>query len=261
MAVSLPTIVLVHGAWHTPPNYQTYIDALKAQGFTVHCPRLPSCNGASPPSASLPEDVACVRDVVRPLVEAGERVLMLLHSYGGAVGTDAVDESLTFSFRKASGQPGGVIHLLYLCAYILPPGSTIFGIVKEAGMDHLWSQFVDNAEDGSTFPKDPVLLFFGGVEKEVVDKALPQLVRTPMSAFTAETKGSAWRSVPVTYVFTQQDYSVPRVYQDIMVEKARKEGVVLRTEDYETSHSVFITKQQEMVQVVVTAAEDERNPK
>ncbi|KAL9119098.1 MAG: hypothetical protein Q9187_004348 [Circinaria calcarea] len=191
MATSLPTVVLVHGAWHTPANYETYINALKARGFTVHCPRLPSCNGASPPNASFPEDVACVRDVVKPLVEAGERVVMLLHSYGGAVGTDAV-EGLTFSDRKASGQsPGGVIHLLYLCAYILPPGSTIFGIVKEAGMDHLWPQFVDNAADGSTFPKDPVQLFFGGVDPEVVDEALAHLVRSPMSAFTTETAGSA----------------------------------------------------------------------
>ena len=258
MATSLPTIVLVHGAWHTPANYQSYIDALRVQGFTVHCPRLPSCNGASPPNASLSDDVVCVRDVVEPLVEAGEHVLMLLHSYGGAVGTDAV-EGLTFPARKASGQSGGVIHLLYLCAYILLPGSTIFGIVKEAGMDHLWPQFVDNAPDGSTFPKDPVQLFFGDVNKETVDEALLHLVRSPMSAFTSETKGSTWRSVPVTYIFTQQDYSVPRVYQDIMVDKIRKEGVVLRTEDYETSHSIFITKQQEMVQMVVKAAEDERN--
>lgn len=220
---TLPTIVLVHGAWHTPPIYQSYIDALKAEGFTVYCPRLPSCSAASPPNASLPEDTACVRDIVKPLVEAGKRVLMLLHSYGGAVGTDAV-EGLAFSTRKASDQPGGVIHLLYLCAYILPPGSTIFGVVQEAGMEHLWPQFVDNAADGSTFPWDPVQLFFGGVEKEVVDQALLHLVRSPMSAFTAETMGSAWRIVPVTYVFTRQDYSVPRVYQDIMVEKVRKEG-------------------------------------
>ncbi|MCJ1252158.1 hypothetical protein MMC30_009397 [Trapelia coarctata] len=253
MAPSLPTIVLAHGAWHTPPNYQTYIDALKAQGFPVHFPRLPSCSGASPPNASFPEDIVCVRNVVKPLAEAGERMLMLMHSYGGAVGTDAV-EGLAFTDRKAA------IHLLYLCAYILRPGSTVFGIVQEAGMAHLWPQFVDSAADGSTFPKDPVLLFFGGVDKAVVDTALPYLVRSPMSAFTAETTGSAWWRVPVTYVFTQQDYSVPRMYQDIMVEKVRQERVLLRTEEYETIHSFFITRQEEMVQAVVKAAQDGRNP-
>jgi hypothetical protein len=35
-------------------------------------------------------------------VEAGKRVLMVMHSYGGAVGTDTV-EGLTSAERKAQG--------------------------------------------------------------------------------------------------------------------------------------------------------------
>ena len=61
---SLPTVVIVHGAWLQPQNHQTYIDALQAKGFTVHCPRLPTCNGSSPPTADYLDDVACVRAVV-----------------------------------------------------------------------------------------------------------------------------------------------------------------------------------------------------
>jgi len=260
MADSLPTIVLVHGAWHTPPNYGSYINALKSQGFKVLCPKLPSCNGKSPPDSSFAEDVAMIHNAVEPLVEAGERVLMLMHSYGGAVGTDAV-EGLTFADRKAAGKLGGVVHLFYMCAYILQPGTTIFNIVEEAGFAGLWPQYIENAADGSTFPIDPVLMFLGGVEKDVVDKALPHLVRFPMSAFETQTKGAAWRSVPVTYILTQQDYSVPRAYQDLLLEKVRKEGVSLKTEDFDTNHSIFITKQDEMVKAVVMAAGDERNPK
>ncbi|TVY29754.1 hypothetical protein LHYA1_G002033 [Lachnellula hyalina] len=254
MAASLPTIVLVHGAWHTQPNYHNYIEALKAQGFKVLTPHLPSSSGKSPPDASFPEDVVAVREVVENLVEAGERVLMVMHSYGGAVGTDAIT-GLSFTERKAEGKKGGVIHLFYMCAYILPPGATIWSIVEEAQMTQFWPQFVDNAADGSSFPHDPKLLFFGdGVEQRVVDEALPHLVRSPLSMFHTETKGSAWKIVPATYILTQQDYSVPRVYQDIMLSKVKKEGVVLKTEDYETSHSA------EMVRAVVEAAKDERNP-
>ncbi|CAG8974879.1 hypothetical protein HYALB_00000494 [Hymenoscyphus albidus] len=254
---SLPTVILVHGAWHTPPNYQTYTDALKKQGFKVICPALPSCNNKSPPEESF-EDVALVRSAVQPIIEAGERVLMVMHSYGGAVGADAI-EGLSFTERKAAGHPGGVVHLMYMCAYILPSGSTIWGIVKEAGITHLWTQFVKNFPDGSTFPQNPAQMFLGGVDQEIVDKALPHLVRSPMSAFETETKGSSWKTVPVTYILTQQDASVSRVYQEIMLEKVKKAGVVIKTEDYGTSHSIFITKQDEMVQAVVRAAEDKRN--
>lgn len=94
--------------------------------------------------------------------------------YGVLYSNDAL-ESLAFSARKAASQS---------CAYILSPGSTIFGIVgvKEAGMDHLWPQFIDNAVDGSIFPKALVPTFFGGVDKQMIDKALPDIVRFPMSS-------------------------------------------------------------------------------
>lgn len=184
---------------------------------------------------------------------------MLMHSYGGAVGTDAVKD-LTLPERRAQNLPGGVVHLAYLCAFILRPGSTVSSVVEEAGMMHLWSQFVENADDGSTFPVDPVLLFLGGVDQDRVQEALVHLVRSPMAAFMAPTEGDAWRRVPVTYVLTQEDYSVPRVYQDIMIRKVQEDGVKPRLLDYKTAHSIFLTMEEEMVKVVQEAAEDERNP-
>ncbi|KAM0129344.1 hypothetical protein ACHAP3_007849 [Botrytis cinerea] len=240
MATSFPTIVLVHGAWHTPANYKGYVSALEAQGFKVLCPQLPSCNDKFPPVSSFTEDFTAVRNVGTSLVEADERVFMTMHSYGGAVGTDAI-EGLIFADRKVEGKSGGVIHLFYMC------------------FAHLWPQFIQNFDDGSTSPSNPSLLFLRGVEQDIVDKELPNLVRSSMSAFETKTKGDAWRRVPVTYILTQQDYSVPRPYQDLMLEKVKSEGVVLKTEDYETCYSVFITKEKEIVDAVVVAAGDERN--
>ncbi|KAA8651682.1 hypothetical protein EYZ11_009275 [Aspergillus tanneri] len=259
MAAVKPAVVLVHGAWHTPPNYRRYIDALMNQGFPVHCPALPSCSATRPPPASYEDDVAAVRRTVQSLVMASQKVIMLMHSYGGAIGTDAIRE-LTVPERRAKNLPGGVIHLTYLCAYILRPGNTILSVVQESGMMHLWPQFVENADDGSTFPVDPVLLFLGGVEKSLIDEALPHLVRSPQSAFTTPTSGDAWRVIPATYVLTQEDYSVPRVYQDLMVKKVKDNGIQMRLLDYKSCHSIFLTMQEEMVKLVQECADDERNP-
>lgn len=260
METSLPTIVLVHGAWHTPANYSSYANALKAQGFKVLTPQLPSCNNSPRPNASFTEDVTAVHNVVKSLVEAGERVLMVMHSYGGAVGTDAIS-GLTITDRKDAGKKGGVIHLFYICAYILPPGLSVWDIVVEAGFAELWPQYIQNFDDGSTFPLDPTAMFLNGVEKEIVDEALPHLVKSPLSAFEAKTRGDAWRKVPVTYILTQQDWALPRVYQDIMLGKVKGEGVVVKTEDWDTCHSIFITKREEMVRAVLEAVRDERNAK
>ena len=81
------------------------------------------------------------------------------------------------------------MHLVYLCAYILPPGSSVWSVVREAGFDHLWEQSTDNAKDGSTFLRDPRLMFFGGCEEAVTEKGLRLLVRFPMEAFRTETGG------------------------------------------------------------------------
>lgn len=256
---SLLTVVLVHGAWHTPPNYQSYADALQAQGFKVHLPHLPTCSGALPPTASLADDVAHVREVVKSAVGAGEHVLMIMHSYGGAVGTGAV-EGLSLAERSAAGLSGGVVHLLYLCAYILTPGSTIWGVVQEAGFDKLWDQYIDTAEDGSTVLKDPGVGFFSGkADQAVVDRALSTLVRFPSSVFHEKTTGSAWKTIPTTYISTLQDWAVPKTYQDIMLAKVREQGIDVKVEEYDADHSIFITRQNEMVQTALQAAADPRN--
>ncbi|KAH9893810.1 alpha/beta-hydrolase [Xylariomycetidae sp. FL2044] len=287
----LPTIILVHGAWHTPANYAPYTRALEASGFKVHCPHLPSCSGTLPPVASLPEDVSHVRSLVRSVVEdAEEHVLMIMHSYGGAVvgSSGAALRGLTAPERRAEGKRGGVVHLLYLCAYMLQPGQAIWDVVVEAGVAPLWGQFITDYPDGSTFPVDPAMAFFSvsaaelgkvaGEEVEadlknkkeleemkgLVDEAMRHLVRFPLSAMKTPQAGddaaAAWKVVPATYVQTQRDWSVPRAYQDIMIKRVQEvEGVRLKLLDFDADHSLFITRTDEMVEVALQAAIDERN--
>jgi hypothetical protein len=176
---------------------------------------------------------------------------MVMHSYGGAVGTEAI-----------SGIPStsdGIIHLFYICAYILPSGLSMFSIVEQAGFLPLWSQFIEDFDDGSCFPKDPGQMFFSSQNPDLIKAVEPHLVRHPLSAFKEQMKGDAWKRLPVTYVMTQNDWGMPRVYQEIMLEKVKKEGVEVRIEDYDACHSVFITLKNEMVGAVVRAVEDERN--
>ncbi|KAJ5708235.1 hypothetical protein N7488_008036 [Penicillium malachiteum] len=256
---SLPTVVLVHGAWHTPLSYQTYVDALKKRGFQVHCPQLPSCSGISPPTASLPEDIACVRNLVTSLVDDGQRVLMILHSYGGAVGGSAV-EGLSISEREAAVKPGGVIHLLYLCAYMLPTGFSMGDIVKEAKFEEVLRDNLDIAPDGSTALTDPGLAFFSGrADQSIVEKALKTFVRFPNRTFSDTTTEFAWKTIPATYIRTSQDYAVPPIYQEIMLGKVKDAGIEVKIETYDADHSIFITEQEGMVQAAMNAVTDERN--
>ncbi|KAJ5273481.1 hypothetical protein N7478_008606 [Penicillium angulare] len=256
---SLPSIVLVHGAWHTPPNYRSYVDALQKQGFEVHCPRLPTCSGVSPPTASLPEDIAYVREIIKSLVNNGQRVLMIFHSYGGAVGGSAV-EGLSIAERKAAGKPGGVIHLLNLCGYLLRANTSVFDVIREAGYQDLVEDYMPTAPDGLCSVTDPATGFFSGrASQEIVDEALNAVVKFPIQAFHDVVTGYAWKTIPTTYIRTLQDGGVPTVYQDIMLGKAQEDGISLKVKTFDADHSLFITEQEEMVKAAVDAANDERN--
>jgi pimeloyl-ACP methyl ester carboxylesterase len=256
----LPTIILVHGAWHRPAHYKSYITDLQAAGFTVHCPQLPTCTGTISPNITTAEDISVVRSVLDACIGRGERILLIMHSYGGLVGTEAAQGLDLVTLQAENANSGGVIHLLYLCGYILSPGQTIWDLVTATGVDKLWPQLVDTAPDGSVLPLDSDMGFFSGIEEQsVVDEAVGMLVRFPMEPLTFAACGDVWKRVPATYVRTIRDNAVPPAYQDIMLEKVREEGVVLEISEYDTHHSIWISLPLEMVAVALKAAGDGRN--
>ena len=117
MAASLspPTILLIHGAWHYPSLYAPFCKSLEALGYEVVCPRLLSCNDAVPPTKFLHDDVALIRGTAQSLLDEGKRVVAVMHSYGGMVGTDALH-----------GLP--IQHLIYMTAFVPPSGKSLAGM-------------------------------------------------------------------------------------------------------------------------------------
>ena len=75
---------------------------------------------------NLYDDDYTNRSALAGLVESeGKEVVLVLHSYGGMVGTEAVQGSLGRKYRKNLGLKGGVGGLFYMCALILPLGQSL----------------------------------------------------------------------------------------------------------------------------------------
>jgi alpha-beta hydrolase superfamily lysophospholipase len=94
MDSSKPAILIVHGAYFLPETWQPFMDRLKASGFEVRCPRLPTCGDKRPPTATLADDVAAVQTAGRELQSAGHPIIVLAHSFGGLVATEAITKDL-----------------------------------------------------------------------------------------------------------------------------------------------------------------------
>ncbi|KAL8711791.1 MAG: hypothetical protein Q9225_007064 [Loekoesia sp. 1 TL-2023] len=247
MAASKPTLVIVHGGWHVPHSYAKLTNTLKSAGFEVHVPRLPSMNEKRPPNADLTDDTALIRAYVESLVEAGRIVIAIMHSYGGQVGTNAL-LGLGLTNRTRSG---GVAHLVYMSGFALPEGGSMVSKVKEFGHEHLLPLAFDFAEDDSCVNRDPKTLLVGpGIDEAEAEAYVSSLVRWNGKSMYQAVTECAWREIPVTYIYTRDDMTVPLDYQKSMTEYMQAEGQRVHTIELATGHCPNVTQTQEVVDVI-----------
>ena len=123
--MSLPTVVIVPAACQTPAHYQLLASALLDANFPVAVIPLPSV-GASPGLENFDKDVGAIRKVVNSLVDDGNEVVVLLHSYGGLPGSAAM-KGLGTNDRLREGKKGGVKRLVYVSSYVLMEGEALPG--------------------------------------------------------------------------------------------------------------------------------------
>ncbi|MDI1490850.1 MAG: hypothetical protein OHK93_002055 [Ramalina farinacea] len=243
-------IVLVHGAWHIPQHYQDFVPLLAKEGFEVHCPHLPTCDEATKLTASLYDDARLVRDCVVDLIERGREVIMLLHSYGGAVGTEAVT-GLSRSERADSGLQGGITHLIYMCGFMLQVGESVGG----ASLPRPIPEPVERDEaTGTTFLcEPPVQLFFADVEPDLAKRMEGLLVRQSGRAMTDALTHPAWRFTPPTYLRTSKDEVLFPDWQKRQIQAVRASGVDFTVETFDSSHSPYLSMPNAMVAAIKRA--------
>lgn len=251
-----PAIVLVHGAWHVPEHYTDFIQHLQQVSFEVFCPRLPTCDETKRLTSDMFSDAQVVRSQVISLIDKSRDVIMLLHSYGGAVGTEAV-KGLSATECAAKGLRGGVTHLIYMCGFMLQVGESVGG----ASLPRPVPEPVESDEaTGTTFLcEPPIQLFYADLEPERAKKMEALLVRQSGPAMTDAITYPAWQHIPTTYLRMQDDQVLFPEWQDRQIKAVRDSGVSLTVETYESSHSPFLSIPGEMVVAVERAAKQEVN--
>lgn len=248
-----PAIVLVHGAWHQPLHYSAFVQQLQNAGFEVSCPLLPTCDETKRLTANMYSDVEAVRNQVTSLLEKSRSVIMVLHSYGGAVGTEAV-KGLSARERAAEGLSGGVVLLIYMCGFMLQVGECVGG----ASLPRPDPEPVERDEaTGTTFLcEDPIPLFYADAEPQRAKEMEALLVRQSGPAMTDPITYPAWQHIPTTYLRTVDDQVLFLGWQDRQIKAVKDAGVEVRVETFQSSHSPFLSMPGEMVNAVERAARE-----
>ena len=113
-----PTILFVPGYWEGPIVFAEVSSRLEWKGFKTAFAALPSTGTTSPGNPSMHDDIVAIRGKVMELIEAGEEIVMVLHSAGGFLGSNAIEGLST----RSLGPKRGVEQIVFLTAALYPEG-------------------------------------------------------------------------------------------------------------------------------------------
>ena len=121
-----PTILFVPGLWEGPTVFESVAGLLqtggRAEGLSTEIASLVSTGKTSPGNPTMKDDVAAVHTHLKSLIEeAGKEVLLVVHSAGGFIGSEAM-EGMAAKGRKEGGLNGGVVGIVFLAAGVAPEG-------------------------------------------------------------------------------------------------------------------------------------------
>jgi pimeloyl-ACP methyl ester carboxylesterase len=228
MADSL-SIVLVHGAWHGPWAWSKVAGPLRERGFDVHLVDLPSSGPDPSALGDLYADAAAVREVLDGI---DGKALVVAHSYGGVAVTEG-----------AAGA-GNVSHIVYLTAFMLDEGESLFAMV--GGVEPDW--WIKDDEELSLMPGRPEEIFYNDCSPEDATDAASRLEPQSLPAIKQPVRSVAWRDVPTTYVICDRDNAIPVFAQEQFSQRA---GDVRRMD---ASHSPFLSRADEVVAIIAELA-------
>ncbi|ORY60608.1 alpha beta-hydrolase, partial [Pseudomassariella vexata] len=233
-----PTIRFIHGGWHTPSLFQRMRDLCESHGFPTECPLLPSIDALPP--VGMVEDAQMIRELLRKFVEEETRdVLIVGHSYGGNVMTEAARVELAKARREEKGQRGGVVELLYLATFLMAPGESL---QSSSGGKLPWFLSID--EQGRTHMSEPERLLFNDLPKDEQDHWVAEMKGHSVNGSVPITH-AGYLYHPATYLFTENDQAIPVQAQKMVVDKvSEKKGYC------SSGHSPYLSQPQVVLDVI-----------
>lgn len=116
-----PTILIVPGFWEGSAPFSHVISLLQSEGYPTEIATIPSTGTVSPGNPGMHDDIAAIRSTVTQLVEKAQHVVLVLHSAGGFLGSNAI-EGLSLKARQEKHLPGGVSKIVFLTGAVFPEG-------------------------------------------------------------------------------------------------------------------------------------------
>jgi len=219
-------IVLVHGGFVDGSGWEPVYQILKKKGYNVSV--------VQNPTISLEDDVAVTK---RVLAAQSGRSILVGHSYGGAVITEA-------------GTDPKVAGLVYIAAFAPDAGESLEKLIQSAPPGAPMPPILP--------PQDGFLLldhskfaasFAADVKPELAEFMADSQVPWGVGAITGTISQPAWKSKPSWYLLTTEDKMIPPDAQRFMSKRAGANVV-----ETKASHAVYVSQPEAVASIVEAAA-------
>lgn len=220
------TYILVHGAWHGGWAWDPITERLRDQDRRVIAVDLPSVTQQLPSTATFADDVACVTDAIE---RAGPNVILVGHSYGGMVITQA-----------AAGR-SDVNHLCFVTALVLDVGQSLAG-----ENDTRIPEWVDLTDDRlASKPRDPQFQFYGDIAPARGAELAAKLGWQSTAALRGPITRTAWRELSSSYVLCTQDEAISFHAQTSMARRTQQQFTL------PSAHSPFLSQPDALTEILL----------
>ncbi|RPH72049.1 MAG: alpha/beta hydrolase [Myxococcaceae bacterium] len=219
-------IVLVHGGFVDGSGWAGVYRALRKDGFEVAV--------VQNPTLSLSDDVAVTR---RAIAAQGGSVLLVGHSYGGVVITEA-------------GTHPNVAGLTYVAAFAPDAGESVSSLIKDPPPGAPVPPILP-PQDGFLFLDRTKFhaSFAGDVDADTADFMAASQVPWGVEALEGKITTPAWRTKPSWYLVATDDRMIPPPAQRAMSKRAGSTVI-----EVPGSHSVYVSQPGPVAALIARAA-------
>lgn len=234
MSEQSPIVVLVHGAFAESASWNAVIENLQAQGVDAIA--------VANPLRSVTGDAAYLRDVIAGL---GRPVLLVGHSYGGMVITEAAADNpavvglvYVAAFAPDTGEsalqistslPGSTLGEA-LTAYPVSTGGNEFTIRLDLYHDQFAADLAPADAEKMSRTQRPIT-------EHALSEGLP-------------TGNPAWKTRPSWFVFGTEDRNIPPAVLRAGAERAGARGI---REVADASHAIAVSRPDEVTSTILDA--------
>jgi pimeloyl-ACP methyl ester carboxylesterase len=219
-------IVLVHGGFVDGSGWEGVYQILKKDGYRVSI--------VQNPTTSLADDVAATKRVI---AEQKGPVILVGHSYGGAVITEA-------------GNDPSVEGLVYITAFAPDSGESVASLIKDPPPGAPVPPILPPIDGFLALDKTQFAASFAGdVTAEKAEFMANSQVPWGLAALNGKVTEPAWATKPSWYLVATDDRMIPPPAQRAMSKRAGSSVV-----EAKGSHAVYVSQPEAVADLIKKAA-------